>query len=260
MNNTPIHREPTAEEKPENNTNPPTYLGGDGGGDERAHLMDGFGLTGQTKLQRFTNRLEALAGVEARGIQRVPPEQKSGRATFSDYLQVFLVWFSADLTANNIALGLLAPVYGLGLTDAMIVGTFGSMTGSAITGYISSFGPPSGNRTLVFARYTMGYWPSRICVVFNIIVMLGYGLLDCLLAGQILSAVSPNGSLSIIVGTIIAAIISLVITGFGIKLFHIYERYALIPQVCMFFILVGVAGPRYVSLGSRASYAVLTRS
>lgn len=89
----------------------------------------------------------------------------------------------------------------------------------------------------------MGYWPSRICVVLNIVVMLGYGLVDCLLAGQILSAVSPNGSLTVIVGTIIAAIISLVITGFGIKLFHIYERYALIPQVCMLFILIGVAGP-----------------
>jgi len=118
------------------------------------------------------------------------------------------------------------------------------MAGSAVTGYVASFGPLSGNRTLVFARYTMGYWPSRIAVLFNIVVMGGYGLVDCLLAGQILSAISPNGSLSIIVGTIIAAVISLVVTGFGIKLFHVYERYALIPQVCMFFILVGVAGPK----------------
>jgi purine-cytosine permease-like protein len=231
MNNTPIHHGPSHEEKPENNKSPSAYLGGKHGGDERAHLMDGFGLRGDTKLQRLVNRLEALTGIEARGIQRVPAELKAGEATFANYLQVFLVWFSADLTANNIALGLLAPVYGLGLTDAAIIGTFGSLAGSAITGYISSFGPVSGHRTLVFARYTMGYWPSRITVIFNIVVMLGYGLVDCLLAGQILSAVSPNGSLSIIVGTIIAAIISLVVTGFGIKLFHIYERYALIPQV-----------------------------
>lgn len=153
MNNTPIHKQPTQdEEKQENNTNPSAYLGGNYGADERAHLMEGYGLSGQTKLQRFVNRLEALAGVEARGIQRVPEELKSGKATFADYFQVFLVWFSADLTANNIALGLLAPVYNLGLTDAMLVGTFGSLTGSAITGYISSFGPISGNRTLVVAR------------------------------------------------------------------------------------------------------------
>lgn len=246
MNQTPIH-EPhqRPEEKPENNDNPSRFLGGDAGADERAHLMDSYGLAGNTKLQRLANRLEALAGVEARGIQRVPPELKSRKATFADYFQVFLVWFSADLTANNIAIGLLANVYGLGLTDAMLVGTFGAMAGSAFTGYISTFGPISGNRTLVVARYTMGYWPSKIAVIFNIVVMLGYGLVDCLLAGQILSAVSPNGSLSIIVGTIIAAVISLVICAFGIKLFHVYERYALIPQVCMFFILVGVAGSQF---------------
>lgn len=99
----------------------PAYLGGDGvTADERAHLMsDDYGVHNKTKLQRFVNRLESLAGIEARGIQRVPESLKSRKATFGDYFQVFLVWFSADLTANNIALGLLAPVFGLGLKDAM---------------------------------------------------------------------------------------------------------------------------------------------
>lgn len=94
----------------------------------------------------------------------------------------------------------------------------------------------------------MGWWPSKICVLLNMVIMLGYGLVDCLIAGQLLSAVA-NGSMTVIVGTIIAAIISLVVALFGIKLFHIYERYAFVPQILVLFILIGVAGP-YFNAGS----------
>ena len=46
----------------------------------------------------------------------------------------------------------------------------------------------------------MGWWPSKLIVLLNLIVLLGYSLIDCVVAGQILSAVSPNGSLSVVVG------------------------------------------------------------
>ena len=58
--------------------------------------------------------------------------------------------------------------------------------------------------------------------------------------------------MTVIVGTIIAAAISLVVALFGIKLFHIYERYAFIPQLLVLFILVGVAGPKF-NAGSATS-------
>ena len=46
----------------------------------------------------------------------------------------------------------------------------------------------------------MGWWPSRLVVLLNLIVLLGYSLINCVVAGQILSAVSPNGSMSVVVG------------------------------------------------------------
>lgn len=49
----------------------------------------------------------------------------------------------------------------------------------------------------------MGWYPGKLVVVLNIIVLLGYALIDCVVAGQILSAVSPGGSMSVIVGTFI---------------------------------------------------------
>ena len=69
----------------------------------------------------------------------------------------------------------------------------------------------------------MGYWPAKIACFLNIVLMVGYATIDCIVAGQILSAVS-GGSMSIVVGIIIVALVSWVVAVFGIKIFHIYER------------------------------------
>ena len=75
----------------------------------------------------------------------------------------------------------------------------------------------------VVARYFMGYWPAKLTVVLNIIIMVGYGVINCILGGQILSAVS-GGSMSVVVGIVILALICWAVAVFGMKPFHIYER------------------------------------
>jgi len=70
----------------------------------------------------------------------------------------------------------------------------------------------------------MGYWPSKIACVLNIVIMLGYGTIDCIIGGQILSAVS-GGTMSIVVGIIIVALVSWIVVVFGLAVFHVYERY-----------------------------------
>jgi purine-cytosine permease-like protein len=69
----------------------------------------------------------------------------------------------------------------------------------------------------------MGYWPSKICVILNIVIMVGYGMIDCVIGGQLLSAVS-GGSMSIVVGIIVVALISWIVAVFGMSIFHFYER------------------------------------
>lgn len=103
----------------------------------------------------------------------------------------------------------------------------------------------SGNRTMIFARYTFGWWPSKLIVTLNLIVFLGYLMIDLVIAGQILSAVSSHGSLNVVVGIIIVAIIVWFVTTFGIKLFHAYIRYAWLPQVIVISILYGVSSSQY---------------
>lgn len=71
----------------------------------------------------------------------------------------------------------------------------------------------------------MGWWPVKICVLLNLVVLIGYSMIDAVVAGQILSAVSPNGSLTVEVGIVITAIVTWLVTTFGIKIFHHYERF-----------------------------------
>lgn len=70
----------------------------------------------------------------------------------------------------------------------------------------------------------MGYWPAKLIAILNVILMVGYGVISCIIAGQMLSAVN-GGHMTIIVGIIIAAIIIGVVALFGMAVLHVYERY-----------------------------------
>ena len=70
----------------------------------------------------------------------------------------------------------------------------------------------------------MGYWPAKLLAILNVILMAGYGVISCIIAGQMLSAVN-GGHMTIIVGIIISAIIIGVVALFGMAVLHVYERY-----------------------------------
>lgn len=197
-----------------------------------------------TLLQRFERQLVSY-NLEARGIRRVQPDERHDLKQ-NGYQQIGMLWFSINLAANNITLGMLGPVvFYLSFKDASLSAVLGMLVGCLPVAYVATFGPRSGNRSLVVARYAMGWWPAKIIVILNIIVLLGYALIDAVVAGQILSAVSPHGSLSVVVGIVIVAVLTWVITTFGYKIVHVYERYAWIPQLIVFSILAGVAGPKF---------------
>ncbi|KAK8205578.1 Vitamin B6 transporter [Zalaria obscura] len=183
--------------------------------------------------------------LESRGIQRVQPEERHGLKQMG-YSQIALMWFSVNLAANNITLGMLGPaVFYLSFRDAALTAVFGMIVGCLPVAWVATFGPRSGNRSMVFARYTMGWWPAKLVTVLNLIVLLGYALIDAVVGGQILSAVSPNASLNVIVGIVIVAVITWGITTFGYSIFHYWERYAWAPQLVVLCILAGVAGPYF---------------
>ncbi|KAI8623951.1 permease for cytosine/purines, uracil, thiamine, allantoin-domain-containing protein [Xylariaceae sp. FL1651] len=196
------------------------------------------------KLRELNRRIESLSGFEARGITRVLPEERNTPSLWDD-VSVALLWFSANISVNNLAVGLFGPlVFHLGFVDSALLAVFGALLGALSTAYMSMWGPQSGHRTMVVLRFFMGYWPAKLPTALNIILMIGYCTIDAIIGGQILSAVN-GGSLSIVVGIIVVQIISWVVAVFGMKFFHYYERFAWIPQLLALFVLIGCAGPSF---------------
>ena len=179
-------------------------------------------------LRRLNDRIEGLAGFEARGITRVLPEERQPPSLSGD-IQVAILWFGANISVNNLAVGLFGPlVFGLGFLESAMCALFGGLLGSMSTSYMSVWGPVSGNRTMVVLRYFMGYWPSKIPCFLNILLMIGYITISFIICGQMLSAVS-GGTMTIAVGIVVSAIVSWVVAVFGMSIFHHYERLVVIP-------------------------------
>ncbi|KAK0718654.1 permease for cytosine/purines, uracil, thiamine, allantoin-domain-containing protein [Lasiosphaeria miniovina] len=208
-------------------------------------------------LRRLNDRIEGLAGFEARGIARVEPEERQAPSLAAD-LQIAILWFSANISANNLTTGLFGPlVFQLGFADSAVCAVVGGLLGSASTGYMAVWGPQSGHRTMVVLRYLMGYWPSKLPCLLNIVLMVGYTTLNLIISGQILSAVS-DGAMSIVVGIVVVAIVNWVVAVFGMYLFHYYERYAWLPQLLVLSVLIGCAGSHFdASLESTGDGATL---
>ncbi|KAL8677797.1 MAG: hypothetical protein Q9186_005804 [Xanthomendoza sp. 1 TL-2023] len=196
------------------------------------------------RIARWNNKIEGLAGLEARGITRVLPEEKHAGGV-RGYLQMFALWFSVNLIVLNIIPGLLGPLlFSLGWVDSVCLCIFATALAACGVSYTSTFGPQSGNRTMILGRYFMGYWPSKLACILNIIMQIGWGTIGCIIAGQIFSAINGKG-LTIAVGCVIAALLTGGIATFGIAYVHVVERYAFIPQLFAIFVLLGKAAKHF---------------
>jgi hypothetical protein len=100
-------------------------------------------------LKRWNARIESLSGFEARGLGRVRETERYPSCNMRS-LQMLLLWFSANLTINNLAVALTGPLlFGLGFIDCALCAIFGVTLGALSTAYMSTWGAASGNRTMV---------------------------------------------------------------------------------------------------------------
>ncbi|KAK4159542.1 vitamin B6 transporter TPN1 [Cladorrhinum sp. PSN259] len=197
-----------------------------------------------SRLRALDARIKNLSGFEARGITRVPPEERITPSTW-DTISITLLWFSANVSVNSLAVSLVGPLLlGLGFLDSALCAFFGVSLGCVTTAYMATWGPQSGCRTVVVLRYFMGYWPAKVPALFNVILMIGYCTINAIISGQILSAVN-GGSMPIAVGIVVVQVVCFIVTVFGMKLFQIYERFAWIPQILALFVFIGSAAPYF---------------
>jgi len=94
---------------------------------------------------------------------------------------------------------------------------------------------------MIQARYSFGYYGVILPVIFNLIGMVGFCILNCILGGQALSSVA-DGKLTWTAGIVIVALISLLVSFCGYRVLHWYERFAWVPVLVAFLVALGTGG------------------
>ncbi|KAK1995037.1 NCS1 nucleoside transporter [Colletotrichum falcatum] len=188
----------------------------------------------------FVRRVLMAGRVEEGGIQPIPLEAR----TNAKYFNVFTIWCSCNTNILAITFGMLGPVsFGLGLRDSALVILFFNLLSTLAPAYLATWGPKTGMRQMIQARFSFGYYFVYIPVILNLATLTGFCVIICVIGGQCLSAVS-EGDLSTAVGIVLIGIAALLISFCGFNVLHFYEGYAWMPALVAIVIAVGCGGER----------------
>ncbi|KAJ3537739.1 hypothetical protein NM688_g6634 [Phlebia brevispora] len=197
------------------------------------------------KLQRFLAKITFFLtrwGVETTGIDPIPEENRTDPKLF----QMFFVWFSANMNVLGLGTGSSGPAFfGLGLKQSLIILLVVDVISCAVPAYFAVYGPKLGARSMVLARFSWGYWGAILPSALNVFTMEGFLILNCIIGGQTLAAVSDH--LNDTLGIVIIGVISMLVTFCGYRIIHWYESAAWIPNVITFIIMLGLGGKHFVN-------------
>lgn len=153
------------------------------------------------------------------------------------------VFFKLLIIRFRIVTGMVGTLsYGLSLRDASLVILFFCIISTVPPAYLATYGPKTGMRQMIQARYSFGYYLVSIPVLLNLATLTGFCVIDSITGGQTLSAVTDGGSLTPTVGIVIIAILALLVSFCGFKVLHFYERYAWLPAFIAIVVAVGCGG------------------
>src|SRR5437899_552918 len=183
---------------------------------------------------------ELERGIETRGIERVLPKTRAHFRIFDNYT----MWLSANLVISTVVLGAIAnAVFGLGFSDSVAAIVIFNALGVLPVAFFSTLGPKLGLRQMTISRFSFGWVGGMIMALFNVAACVGWSTVNVIVGGQLVAALS-GGAIPQQVGILVIAILTTLFSIYGYKYIHRYERYAWIPMAAIFFILLGVAGPK----------------
>jgi len=173
-------------------------------------------------------------GVEIHGIERVSPTSRTDVRIFDN----FTMWLSANLVISTVGLGALAiPIFGLGFWDSVAVIIIFNALGVLPVAFFSTLGPRLGLRQMTISRFSFGWVGGIIMALFNAAACIGWSVVNVIIGGQLVAALS-SGRIPSWAGILILAVLTTLVSIYGYRYVHRYERYAWIPMAIMFAIML----------------------
>ncbi len=198
-------------------------------------------------------------GVERHGIERVSPQTR----THVRIVDNFTMWLSANLVISTVALGAIArPIFGLGFWDSVAVIIIFNALGTLPVAFFSTLGPKLGLRQMTISRFSFGWVGGILMALFNVGACIGWSAVNVIVGGQLAAAlvcgntpldkcsatvagITLNGIAVRGVGILVIAILTTLVSIYGYRYVHRYERWAWIPMAIIFAIILGLAAPHF---------------
>src|SRR2546428_2679396 len=186
------------------------------------------------------------SGIDTHGIERVAANALAHVRIFD----VFPMWLSANLVISTVGLGALAiPIFGLGFWDSLAVIIIFNVLGVLPVAFFSTLGPKLGLRQMTISRFSFGWVGGIIMALFNVAACIGWSVVNVIIGGQLVAALS-GGKVPSWAGILILAILTTLVSIYGYRYVHRYERYAWIPMAVLVAIMLIVAAPHFSIVAS----------
>ncbi|MCJ1310478.1 hypothetical protein MMC25_004142 [Agyrium rufum] len=189
-------------------------------------------------LTRFEEKVDQWIGIETQGVNQIYEEDKQP----PPLVNAFLMWWSMITNVGTLQIGLLGPVLGLSLRQSIGGIVIGTLLGAFCPAFAGILGRKLGLRSIATARFSFGFYGAKICSVLNIIHQAGFAVINTVLCGQLLSAMS-NYKMTMTVGMIILAVTTYVVSIFGFAFIHRFEKYSWILTFIALCVLLGQTVP-----------------
>ncbi|KAI1389408.1 putative nucleoside transporter [Hypoxylon trugodes] len=191
------------------------------------------------RLRGWEQALDRRLGVESHSIQRkLPNDRNPFYASWSGQWAMIGFWMGGCLNLGTFATGFLGWELGLDLQQSIQVIVFGTAAGAVVTSWCATMGAPTGLRQVSICRYSLGWYPSKVIAILNVIQQIGWCASGSIAGGQALSAFS-DGKVGTQVGVVICSVMSLVFSFLGLKAVYQYVKYAWVVFLVVFLIMLG---------------------
>lgn len=197
-------------------------------------------------------------GIETHGIERVSPETRTHVRIFDN----FTMWLSANLVISTIALGVLAgpAAFFLGFWDSVAVIIVFNALGVLPPAIFAILGPRLGLRQMTISRFAFGWVGGIVMALFNVAACIGWSAVNVIVGGQLITAlvcgnvattscavlgVTLSSTVVQALGILLIAILTTLVSIYGYRYVHHYERIAWIPMAIIFAIVAVVGAPHF---------------
>jgi NCS1 nucleoside transporter family len=97
---------------------------------------------------------------------------------------------------------------------------------------------------MTISRFSFGWVGAIIMALFNVAACIGWSAVNVIVGGQLITALS-GGAVPLWASILVIALLTTIVSIYGYRYVHRYERYAWIPMAIMFLIMLIIAAPHF---------------